>query len=90
MPDQPAPVTPVLTTREERKQLLVFLCAADRVAWTRSLRPRRPGGPVAKWTRELIGYLETLGGFLPGRLGRYLRGAGFFTQIARQFGWLRF
>lgn len=77
-----------LTSRNERKELLVLACEVDRVAWRKACMPsgRGPGAQVAL---KLLGYLQTLGSLVPGRLGRWLRGAGFLAGLGRQLGWLR-
>ena len=76
-----------LTSRNERKELLVLACEVDRLAWRQACGPaRRPGVQLA---RRLLGCLETVGSFLSGRLGRWLQGAGFLAHLGRQFGWLR-
>jgi hypothetical protein len=76
-----------LTSRQDRKELLVLACTVDRVGWRQACRPT--GSPTALLARELLGYLETFSSFLPGRLGRWLRGASFLTNLSRQLGWLR-
>jgi hypothetical protein len=77
----------VLTSRQERKELLALACEVDRAAWRQACRrTRRPGVQLA---RDLLGGLETISAFLPGRLGRWLRGASFLTGLSRQFGWFR-
>ena len=77
----------VLTSARERKELLILACGVDRMAWRHACVPtRRPG---TQFARDLLGHLETFSAFLPGRLGRWLRGASLITGIARQFGWLR-
>ena len=76
-----------LTSRNERKELLVLACEVDRVAWRMACRPNRePGTQLAL---KLLGYLQTLGSLVPGRLGRWLRGAGFLAGLSRQLGILR-
>lgn len=76
-----------LTSRNERKELLVLACEVDRLAWRQACRPNR--SPAAQLTHKLLGYVETIGSFLPGRLGRWLRGTSFLAGIGRQLGWLK-
>jgi hypothetical protein len=76
-------------TRTERKQLLALACASDRAAWAHACRPAPPRSPIAQIASEAIRYLEPFSNLLPGRIGRLLRGAGFLTNLGRQFGWLR-
>lgn len=76
-----------LTSRNERKELLVLACAVDRMAWGQACRPTR--NPRAEFAHEVLGYLDTISSFLPGRFGRWLRGASFLADLGRQFGWLK-
>jgi hypothetical protein len=76
----------VVTSRNERKELLVLACEVDRMAWRQACRPARPG---ARFAREVLGGLELISSFLPGRFGRWLRGASFLADLGRRFGWLR-
>ncbi len=77
----------IVTSRSERKELLVLACQVDREAWRGACRPTRSRGE--QLARDLLGYVESLSSFLPGRLGRWVRGASFLTNLGRQFGWLR-
>ncbi len=76
-----------LTSPKERKELLVLACEVDRVAWRQACRPTR--SPRAEFAHEALGYLDTISSFLPGRVGRWLRGASFLAGLGRQFGWLK-
>lgn len=89
MSDQASQSRYPLSARDERKQLLTLVCAADRAAWVRAFRPLPPATPAAQLAGDLLGQLETLGAFLPGRLGRWLRRATVFANLGRQLGWLR-
>lgn len=73
-------------TREKRKQLLILACQADRVAWAQACQPRRR--PPAQLAGYLLKGLETVTALVPGRTGRWLRGANFFVRFGRQLGWL--
>ena len=88
MPDQSAQIVRPVTDRSSRKELLILACAIDRATWRKTYqvaaRPRV--NPIAG---EVIGYLELLSSFLPGRIGRWLRGANFVAQLGRTLGWLR-
>jgi hypothetical protein len=75
-------------TRAERKQLLALACAADRVAWVHSCRPPRVRSPAAQIATEVFKYLEPFSNLLPGRMGKWLRGASVLTSIGRHFGWM--
>ncbi len=77
----------ILTSRSERKELLVLACQVDREAWRRACRPTRT--PGEQFVRDLLGYLESFSSLLPGRLGRWVRGASFLTNPGRQLGWLQ-
>lgn len=79
----------IVTTRNERKELLILACAADRGAWLAACRQAPARSRGAQLASDLLGYLEPLSSVLPGRLGRWLRGASFLTNLGRQFGWLR-
>ena len=88
MPEQPAQIRRTLTSRTERKELLVLACAVDRVAWRQaSLAPARH--PGRQLLHDALGCLEPFSHLLPGRLGRWLRGARFLTQLGRMLGWPR-
>lgn len=76
-----------LTSRSERKELLVLACEVDRTAWRQACRPSRPTG--ARFAFKALGYLQAVGPFLPGRLGRWLRGASLMADLGRMCGWLR-
>ena len=76
-------------TRAERKQLLALACAADRAAWAQACRPAPARNGVEQIATELFRYVEPFSHLLPGRLGRWVRGASFLTSIGRQLGWLR-
>jgi hypothetical protein len=73
-------------TRAERKQLLALACAADRSAWQHACRPvaTQPGEMAGR----LLSMAEPFVALLPARVGRWLRGAKFFTNIGRQLGFL--
>jgi hypothetical protein len=73
-------------SREERKQLLVFACAADRVALAHACRPR-PRQPV-QLAAQVLRMLEPVTALLPAGIGRWLRGANFLARAGRQLGWL--
>jgi hypothetical protein len=75
-------------SRAERKQLLALACVADRAAWVYACRPAPPSSPVVQIANNVMGYLEPFLGFLPGRVGRWIRGARVVTSVVRQFGWL--
>ena len=75
-------------TRAERKQLLALACMADRSAWTHACRPAPARSPMAQIATEVLRYLEPFSSLLPGRMGRWLRGASFLTNLGRQFGFL--
>lgn len=77
-----------VTTRTERKELLVLACEVDRAAWRQACRPSGTH-PALQAAQRILGYLEPFTGLLPGRLGRWVRGGGFLLQLGRQFGWLR-
>ncbi len=69
----------------DRKQQLARLCAADRAAWVEACRnDRRPAWPGL--AKILLGGTDLLGTFLPGRLGRWYRGAHFVTGLFRHRG----
>ncbi len=87
MPEHPDQIRRVLTSPREHKELLILACEVDRCAWRRACRPTR--SPGAQFARDLLGHLETFSSFLPGRLGRWLRGASLVTGLVRQLGWLR-
>jgi hypothetical protein len=77
-----------VTSRTERKELLVLACEVDRAAWRRACRPTAHSHP-AQLAQQVLGWLEPFAGLLPGRLGRWVRGSGFLLQLGRQLGWLR-
>ncbi len=87
MPESFDQIHRILTSRTERKELLVLSCEVDRVAWREACRPRRKSG--TQLAMNMAGYLQTFGSFLPGRLGRWLRGAGFLADLGRMLGWFR-
>jgi len=88
MPENPAQVSHPLTSRNERKELLVLACTADRAAWCDAcLSPPRSAGEEI--VHHVLGYLKPVGGVLPGRLGRLIRGANAVAQFGRRLGWLR-
>jgi len=87
MPESAAQIRRSVTPRTERKELLVLACEVDRASWRQACQPARsPGRQLA---HDLLGYVETFSSLLPGRLGRWLRGASFLTSLGRQLGWLR-
>jgi hypothetical protein len=87
MPEPIDQIQRTLTSRNERKELLVLACEVDRMSWRQACQPvHRPGGQLAL---TLLNFLQPLSSLLPGRLGRWLRGAGFLAGLGRQFGWLR-
>jgi len=87
MPEQSIQIRHAVTSRNERKELLALACEVDRAAWGEACRPhRRPGLQVAA---NLLSFVESFSAFLPGRLGRWLRGANLIASITRRFGWLR-
>ena len=75
-------------TIAERKQLLALACAADRASWVHACRPAPARSPLAQIATEIFGYLQPFSHLLPGRMGKWLRGATFLTNLGRQFGWL--
>jgi len=75
-------------TRAERKELLVLACTSDRLAWLRACRPSPARSPMMNLAASWLGRLEPFSHFLPGRLGRWVRGAVFVAGLERQFGWL--
>jgi hypothetical protein len=77
-----------LTSRNERKELLVLACEVDRASWRQACHPVR--SPRAQLAHDLLGYVDSFRSFLPGRLGRWARGATFLASLGRQLGWLRF
>ena len=76
-----------LTSRNERKELLVLACEVDRVAWRQACRPARK--PQVQHVFKILGYLQTFGSILPGRLGRWVRNANLLADLGRVCGWLR-
>ncbi len=83
MPDPHHQVDSPLT-REDRKQLLILACEADRVAWCNACRPA-PRPPV-QLAAQILGMLEPVVSFIPGWPGRWLRNVNFFARLGRQFG----
>lgn len=77
-----------LTSRTERKELLVLACGVDRAAWRVACRPA-VAGAAQTLTRQVLAGLESFGAFLPGRLGHWVRGGGCLLQLGRWLGWLR-
>jgi len=75
-------------TRAERKQLLALACAADRAAWVHACRPAPARSPMMQFANQVFRYIEPFSHLLPGRMGRWLRGASFLTNLGRQLGWL--
>ncbi|HEX2861935.1 MAG TPA: hypothetical protein VHN79_09860 [Lacunisphaera sp.] len=75
-----------LTSRNERKELLVLACEVDRTAWRQACRPPRHSTRVA---RDVLGYLQTFSSFLPGRWGRWVRSVSFVADLVGKVGWLR-
>ena len=75
-------------TRAERKQLLILACATDRAAWVHACRPAPARSRVEQIATELLRYVEPFSNLLPGRLGRWFRGASFLTSLGRQLGFL--
>lgn len=73
-------------TRDERKELLIVACRADRVAWSHACRPR-PQAP-AQLAGRILHMLEPVISLLPGRVGGWLRGVKNLASIGRQFGLL--
>lgn len=83
MPEGTDKIDPPLSIAE-RKQRLVLACMADRAAWAQACEPR-PQPPLAK-AANILKMLEPLTFLIPGRLGRWIRKAGFLTLIGRQLG----
>jgi hypothetical protein len=77
-----------LTSRTERKELLILACEVDRAAWRHACRPG-PASPTLQLARQVLTWLEPFSALLPGRFGRWVRGGGFLLQLSRQLGWLR-
>ena len=71
-------------TREERKQLLILACEADRAAWRETCRPR-PRPPAAT-AAHLLRLFEPLFPFIPGLPGRLLQKVSSVARLLRQFG----
>lgn len=86
MSEQPGQISHPLTSRAERKELLVLACAVDRAGWVRACRPSR--SPAARLARQALAFIEPFSVFLPGKLGRMVRGGGFLLQVGRQLGWI--
>lgn len=74
-----------LTSRNERKELLILACEVDRVAWRQACRPART--PNVQFAFKVLRYLQTFGSILPGRLGRWVRNANLLADVGRMFGW---
>lgn len=87
MPEPTLQISHPLTTRQERKELLVLACEVDRASWHQACHPIQ--SPAVKFARETLSVIEMIGSFVPGRVGRWLRHASFLTTIGRQLGWLR-
>lgn len=88
MPEPAAQIRRTVTPRNERKELLVLACEVDRASWRQACQPRR--GPGRQLAHDLVSYIDAFASFLPGRLGRWLRGASFLTSLGHRLGWLRF
>lgn len=88
MPEQPDQILHPLN-RDKRKQLLILACGADRALWRQACTAPAGRSPAAQLALRILGYVEPVLDFLPGRLGRVLRGANFLTHIGRHFGWLK-
>jgi hypothetical protein len=73
---------------ERRKAYLVLACESDRGAWREACLPNGSASHLA--VRSVLGYLEPIASFFPGRIGRWLRAATFFANLSRHLGWLRF
>jgi hypothetical protein len=86
MPEPAAQIHRTITSRTERKELLVLACEVDRTAWRQACQPPRQS---AQFAREILGYLQAFSSFLPGRVGRWVRSAGFVADLVRKLGWLR-
>ena len=71
-------------SRDERKRLLMFACAADRLAWVQACEPP-PEPPLAK-AGHLLQFIEPFVGFLPGRVGRWIRNAHFVGSLLPTVG----
>lgn len=76
-------------TRDERKQLLTLACAADRAAWAEACRPVPGPSRAAQMADRALLMLEPISGFLPGRLGRWIRRASLLARLGRHFGLVR-
>jgi hypothetical protein len=87
MSEQAPQIHRALTSRTERKELLVLACEVDRVAWRQACQPPRQSAQLA---HDILGYLQTFSSFLPGRVGRWVRTATFAADLVRKFGFLRF
>lgn len=77
-------------TRSDRKALLILACNADRLAWRQACLSSASNSIVSQMTRKAIHWADLASAFLPGRLGRWARGASFLSHIASTLGWLRF
>lgn len=86
MPEPTHQDRPALT-RDERKQVLVLACAADRSALLQACapRPRPPAAVVA----QVLHLLDPLLGLIPGLPGRWLRKASFIAHLGRMVGLFR-
>ncbi|HET7537638.1 MAG TPA: hypothetical protein VFJ90_14355 [Candidatus Didemnitutus sp.] len=65
---------------EERKQQIIEQCAADRAAWVNACRADHRKATI---TGALLHWSDMLGAVLPGRFGRWFRGASFLAGFAR-------
>lgn len=88
MPESTAQIHRTLTSRNERKELLVLACEVDRVAWHQACRPTR--GPGLQFTLRILHQVQTFGSLIPGRLGRWLRNAGLLADLGRLCGLPKF
>jgi hypothetical protein len=88
MPEPTISSSQPLNLRERRKAYLALACESDRVAVREACFPVGTPGTLA--VRTLLGYIEPLASFFPGRIGRWMRGATFMANIGRHLGWFRF
>lgn len=89
MPQPDHEVLPRLMTREERKQLLTLACATDRAAWAEACRPEPGPSRAAQVADRALLFLEPVTGFLPGRIGRWVRRAALLARLGRHLGLMR-
>ena len=68
MSESTAQIRRTLTSRNERKELLVLACEVDGVAWHQACKPTR--GPGLQFTLRMLRHVQTFGSLVPGRLGR--------------------